>query len=254
MKSLRMQNGTLVWTWWFHREQQIISLALNSSDFIFCVHGEPVGTLLKQSRFIIHIHHDRDDYSASWNWLINPSVYACKREQLSHCVCVCVCVCLCVCATWRTFLWLHYGEKMTPWPALGLLKRESTRHTYAHQQTHSWKTHTYTTKRNIFNAFYRARQARARSQRCPFFFPMCRCFHPRSPSSSKWMHNSACPPFLQTGGLEVQSRRMSGLPSNAVLMVPCVVGRERQLIEILRDSAERYIMGPFCRGRLVKSD
>ena len=187
--------------------------------------------------------------------LLTPAcMHVSESSSLTVCVCVCVCLCLCVCATWRTFLWLHYGEKMTPWPALGLLKRESTRHTYAHQQTHSWKTHTYTTKRNIFNAFCRARQARARSQRCPFFFPMCRCFHPRSPSSSKWMHNSACPPFLQTGGLEVQSRRMSGLPSNAVLMVPCVVGRERQLIEILRDSAERYIMGPFCRGRLVKSD
>ena len=68
---------------------------------------------------------------------------ACMHVSESGSLTVCARVCVCVCATWRTFLWLHYREKMTPWPALGLFKRESTRHTYAHQQTYSWK-HTRT--------------------------------------------------------------------------------------------------------------
>lgn len=53
--------------------------------------------------------------------------------------------------------------------------------------------------------------------------------HLTEQGSTTQMYNPARLPFLQTGGPVVEARGMSGLMSNVVLMVACVVNREGML-------------------------
>lgn len=135
---------------------------------------------------------------------------------------------------------------MIAWLALGLLKGVYTAHLCTSTNTLT-KTHAHT-EQNATSLMHFAKQGRPRLGASSVLLPMCCCFHPRSLSSSERAHNSLCPPFLQTGGLVVQTRRMSGLLSNAVLMVPCVVDRERHAATNRNSSASpgRYIMASFC--------
>lgn len=124
--------------------------------------------------------------------------------------------------------WLHYREKMIPWLAPGLLKGVYMALLYTSTNALT-KTHKHT-QQNSTSLMHLTEQGRSRLGASSALLPMCSLSH----SSSTRMYNCPCPPFLQTGGLVVKTRRMSGLPSNAVLMVACVAGREGmlQLMEV----------------------
>lgn len=153
-------------------------------------------------------------------------------------------------ATCRTFFWLYNREKMIPWLALGLSKAVHT----THVRTHSKKNHIFTTTCNIFIAFYWARPAKAWSQLSPsvrvLLFPssLAHSFEMKvqlsvfSLPADRWSSGS--------------DQKDVGLLSNAVLMVPCVAGRERQAATNRNssDSPEPYIMASFCWGGPVKPD
>ncbi len=155
------------------------------------------------------------------------------------------------CLLTLTLLWGENDSLACSGPLKGSL------HGNAHQQTHSQThTHTHTHTQEIATSLMHFSQwgkpkLRASTVLCP-----CAAVSTVSRCLLKRMHDSACPSFLQTGGLVVQTRRMWGLPSNAVLMVSCVVGRERHAATQRNSSdfPEHYIMVSFCWGGLVTTN
>lgn len=103
--------------------------------------------------------------------------------------------------TCKKFLWLYLREKMIHWLALGLFKQVFLVNLC---------TCTSTQQKHTTSLLHFTEQGRPElwdsavllSERC--------CFHslPLSLSSSKWKNKSVCPPFLQKGGLVLQTRRM----------------------------------------------
>lgn len=129
-------------------------------------------TSLKQCCFIIHIHHEWENYSASWNWLFSSKNVLVNESNVVESSLFTVRLCH------KKKVSDFIIGRMIPWLAPGLLKGVYKALLYTSTNALT-KTHKHT-QQNSTSLMHLTEQGRPRFRASSALLPMCYCFLPLS--------------------------------------------------------------------------